>query len=83
MAERSLAVEAAVHGPRHRLVANALDALANITDQRGDLARATELHTEALTIKCELLGDAHPSVATSLNNLALALRDQNRLDEAD
>ena len=31
----------------------------------------------------ELLGDRHPSVATSLNNLAALRYNQNRYDEAE
>ena len=40
------------------------------------------MHRQALDVRKRALGEDHPDVATSLNNIALVLSDQGRLDEA-
>jgi len=49
---------------------------------RGDLDNARALFERALAIREAHLGADHPDTAASLNNLALALRDQGDLDQA-
>ena len=41
------------------------------------------MYRQALEIKKNALGENHPSVATSYNNLAELLKDQNKLAEAE
>ncbi|MEH2057724.1 MAG: tetratricopeptide repeat protein [Nostoc sp.] len=41
------------------------------------------LFLQALELYKRLLGDAHPDVATSLNNLALLYNSQGRYDQAE
>jgi tetratricopeptide (TPR) repeat protein len=41
------------------------------------------LYLEALELRKRLLGDAHPSVASSLNSLALLYNSQGRYAEAE
>ena len=41
------------------------------------------MYKQALSLRQELLGDRHPSVATSLNNLAALYRSQGRYEEAE
>jgi hypothetical protein len=50
--------------------------------QRAELQQARRLHERALAIYEARLGAEHPDTATSLNNLALVLRDQGDLDGA-
>jgi hypothetical protein len=47
------------------------------------LGEAEPLMRRALTIDERNYGPEHPSVARDLNNLALLLKDTNRLDEAE
>ena len=44
---------------------------------------AEPLYKQALSLRQELLGDRHPDVASSLNNLAFLRYHQNRYDEAE
>ncbi|MDF5737306.1 tetratricopeptide repeat protein, partial [Nostoc sp. S13] len=41
------------------------------------------LYIQALALSRKLLGEEHPSVATSLNNLALLYNSQGRYSEAE
>ena len=50
---------------------------------QGRYEEAEPLYKQALSLKQELLGDRHPSVAISLNNLAVLRYHQNRYDEAE
>ncbi|MEB3291352.1 MAG: CHAT domain-containing protein, partial [Leptolyngbya sp.] len=50
---------------------------------QGRYGEAEPLYQESLAIRRELLGDRHPNVATSLNNLALLYQAQGRYGEAE
>ena len=41
------------------------------------------MYKEALAIRKKVLGEEHPSVATSLNNLGLLYNNQGKYDEAE
>ena len=51
--------------------------------QQGRYEEAEPLYQEAMQLRQELLGDSHPSVASSLNNRAVLRYYQNRYDEAE
>jgi tetratricopeptide (TPR) repeat protein len=57
--------------------------LAELYRSQGDYVKAEPLCREALAIRKQTLGDAHPDYAGSLNNLALLLQATNRLAEAE
>jgi tetratricopeptide (TPR) repeat protein len=50
---------------------------------QGRYEEAEPLYRDALAMKKRLLGEAHPDVATSLNNLALLYDSQGRYEEAE
>ncbi len=50
---------------------------------RGDFGEAATLLAESLSIRRKLLGDEHPDIANSLNNLAVVLQNQGKYDEAE
>ena len=50
---------------------------------QGRYGEAEPLYQEALAMRKRLLGDEHPDVATSLNNLALLYNNQGRYGEAE
>jgi tetratricopeptide (TPR) repeat protein len=52
-------------------------------DSQGRYEEAEPLYQQALALMQELLGDRHPYVAQSLNNLAALRYNQNRYDEAE
>ena len=61
----------------------ALSNVANTYADMGDLARAEDLHREALAIDREVLtGDGRKDLAYTLNNLATVLVDQKKYTEA-
>jgi len=72
-----------LHGPDHGDVARALDAVAGIVAERGDLLPAEELHREAVST-FERIGEADTEFAlTAGGNLASTLQRLGRLDEAE
>ena len=52
-------------------------------NQRGQYSEAEPLYVEALSMSKRLLGDEHPSVASSLNNLAALYDNQGRYSDAE
>jgi tetratricopeptide (TPR) repeat protein len=50
---------------------------------QGRYEEAEPLYLDALAMRKRLLGEAHPAVATSLNNLALLYASQGRYEEAE
>jgi len=52
-------------------------------ESQGRYPEAEPLYLEALDLRKRLLGDNHPSVATSLNNLAGLYYSQGRYPEAE
>jgi tetratricopeptide (TPR) repeat protein len=74
--ERSLAIREKTFGPEYPDTAEALNDLALLLKDQGDLAGARPLYERALAIDEKMLGPEHPSTATKLNNLALLLKSQ-------
>ena len=52
-------------------------------DNQGRYEEAEPLYQRALAMRTRLLGDEHPDVARSLNNLALLYKNQGRYGEAE
>ncbi|TRU11576.1 MAG: tetratricopeptide repeat protein, partial [Microcystis aeruginosa Ma_MB_F_20061100_S19] len=52
-------------------------------DSQGRYTEAEPLYLEALDLRKQLLGDNHPDVAQSLNNLAYLYQSQGRYKEAE
>jgi tetratricopeptide (TPR) repeat protein len=59
-----------------------LEELARVLEAKTDYTESEPLHREALAMRRKLLGEEHPDVAGSLNNLAVCLDLQNRHAEA-
>lgn len=64
-------------------LAAALNNLALLYTQIGDLQRAEPLYEEALSIHRKALGEVHPRTSTSLNNLALLLSEKKEYERAE
>jgi tetratricopeptide (TPR) repeat protein len=52
-------------------------------NSQGKYEEAEPLHLQALELRQRLLGENHPDVATSLNNLALLYNSQGRYEKAE
>lgn len=63
-------------------IALVLSNLGELYRQQGKWKEAEELHRQAITDKENELGPDHPSLVTSLNNLAIVLRETKRGDES-
>jgi tetratricopeptide (TPR) repeat protein len=88
-----------VLGEEHPEVASALNNLAGLLEAQGKYDEVEPLHQQSLAIwrkvcaihfaassrdhSCKVLGEEHPSVAASLNNLAGLLESQGKYDEAE
>jgi serine/threonine-protein kinase len=60
-------------GPEHPKVAESLNDLAIVHEDRGEYERAEALYRQALAMRRKLLGAEDPAVAQSLNDLACVL----------
>jgi tetratricopeptide (TPR) repeat protein len=80
--ERSLAIDEKLRGAEHPTTAVALNNLAVLLQDQGDLAAARPLLERALAIHENALGPGHLETATDLNNLAILLYDQGDLASA-
>ena len=65
--------------PRSRLLYN----IARCFDIFGKYAEAEAMNRQALQLKEQVLGPEHPSTLSSMNNLAVALRQQGKHAEAE
>jgi serine/threonine-protein kinase len=81
---RSLEIRRRILPPGHRDLADNLNNLALVIHGRGDYAEAERMHREALALR-RPLGEGHPDVSNSLQNLGLTLaaRGGDRLAEAE
>jgi Tfp pilus assembly protein PilF len=86
-------------GSEHPDVATSLNNLAGLLQTQGKYNEAEPLYQQSLAIwrkvcaihlaassrdhSCKVLGEEHPNVATSLNNLAALLEAQGKYDEAE
>jgi eukaryotic-like serine/threonine-protein kinase len=83
LTERTLALRRTLDGPRSIGVADALNDLAVVLRQQGDMAGAEARHREALALRRTLLGREHIDIAESLSNLAIVLRTRGDLAGAE
>jgi tetratricopeptide (TPR) repeat protein len=82
-AEKSLEIAQRSFGRRNSIVADLLNNLALLNENRGAYQRAEELYRQSLLISEEIFGPNTPSVATSLNNLGLLYLRQGRYADAE
>lgn len=69
-------------GRSNEAAATAMNNLAFLLKGMGRLDEALELYLEALNVRKELFGDAHPDVMIAKNNLAELYRVAGREEEA-
>ena len=83
--QRCIEIVAAQFGPQyaHPVNTSSLNNLAEIYRRRRDLARAEQLHKQALAIREKSLPPDHRDLATSLGNLGLVYFEQGRYSEAE
>ncbi len=70
-------------GERHPHVSKLLNSIGNLYWSTKDYARSVEHHRKALDLKKSVLRPGHPSLGHSHNNLADALIELGRRDEAE
>ncbi len=64
-------------------LAEAINDLALLLEERGSYDESEKLYRESLAMKRRVFGEKHPEVAMGLNNLAAALQDQGDLEHAE
>ncbi|MEO8063838.1 MAG: serine/threonine-protein kinase [Pseudomonadota bacterium] len=69
--------------PSSQQLGELLKYTASIQQEQGDLATAIETFREALALLRGALGDDHPKVAGALGDLAIALKETRRYEEAE
>jgi tetratricopeptide (TPR) repeat protein len=81
---RAVSMERALYpnGP-HPDLAEVLNDMGLLLDERGDLDESEKFFRESLAMYRLLLGDKHPYVATALENIALILQDKGDLAGAE
>ena len=80
---RALAIDGAVFGKQHPVLATRLNNLAQLLKSTNRIEDAEPLMRRALAIDEAAFGRQHPNVAIRLNNLACLLQDTNRIGEAE
>ena len=80
---RSLAERKALYGPRHLLVAEAMDALGQTLVQQDKLDEAEPLLREALAQRSAFLGSRDTVTSASIDHLALLLQSRSNFATAD
>ncbi|MBI2319289.1 MAG: CHAT domain-containing protein [Betaproteobacteria bacterium] len=80
---RALAIQERALGPGHPALANTLNNLGALLDQRGEHPEAEALQRRALAIAENALGPLHPDTAATLTTLAMSLDRQGKLVEAE
>ncbi len=79
-----LAMQRGLRGSEpHPDLAQAINDLGQMLEQRGDYDEAEQLYLEAIAMKRRLLGDKHPEIAAGLENLAQILQDKGDLVQAE
>jgi len=73
--ERALAIDEAVYGPDHPMVARDVNNLGGVLQDLGDLGGARAAFERALTIDEAVYGPDHPNVAIRVNNIGSVLQD--------
>lgn len=82
LVSEALAIRSEVEGPASPSVTDNRNMLANIAYAEGDLKGAEAIYRGNLERDERVLGPVHPDLGITLNNLARALIDQRRFDEA-
>ncbi|MEK7487680.1 MAG: tetratricopeptide repeat protein, partial [Planctomycetota bacterium] len=80
---RSLGIYEKVLGKEHISVANSLNNLATLLQDKGDYQNAEPFYRRSLGIYEKVLGKEHISVANSLNNLASLLSARGNYEDAE
>ena len=76
------ALSAATFGPRHPITASCLNIIGQVKFDQGDMDGAESIFREGLAMRVEALGETHPDVAESLNNIAGVLSRRGQYAEA-
>ncbi|MBS0578353.1 MAG: tetratricopeptide repeat protein [Proteobacteria bacterium] len=71
------------HNEPDPALAEAINDLALLLEERGTYEESEKLYREALAMKRRVFGEKHPEVAMGLNNLAAALQDEGDLEHAE
>ena len=79
---RAVDLRRKIYGSSNALVDGALNNLASLRHDLGDLTGAESLYREALDNQRKRLGARHPDVAVTANNLATLLEDRRSYAEA-
>ena len=69
-------------GDRHPDTLSAIDSMATLLEDMGQLEEARPLYEEALRARRETLGDRHPKTLDSFSNLGQLLQAMRQLEEA-
>lgn len=82
-AQEALAIVRARHAGDHQSVAHALNSLAMVYQDIGQMKKAEELLTEALAMSRRIFSEPHPDIAQNLSDLALIKTKNGPLADAE
>ena len=82
LCQETLAIWRSAHGDHHVEIATVLNNLGRIYVSMRKYAESTMSYTEALDIRCRLLGKDHIDVAATLYNMGRTCHEQGQLSEA-
>ncbi|KAJ5749249.1 uncharacterized protein N7511_010945 [Penicillium nucicola] len=83
MAAKAVKIFQQIHGPEHYDTLRALQILAIILHDHGQIHESESLEVQVLEIRKRILGANHPDTLTSMGNLATILSNLGRFNEAE
>jgi tetratricopeptide (TPR) repeat protein len=84
MMQRAVAMQRAMRGDEpHPDLAEVLNDMGLLLEERGDSDAAEKLYRESLAMNRRLLGEKHPEIANGLENVAMAMSDRGDLEGAE
>ncbi|MCI0445874.1 serine/threonine-protein kinase [bacterium] len=80
---RALEIRKGLHTGDHADIAESLDNMGTISEEKGDLPQAEKYFRQALEMRRKLYGKEHKDIAASMNNLGKLLHNEGKLPEAE
>ena len=80
---RALEIRRTLHTGDHADIAESLDNMGTMNEEKGDLPQAEKYFRQALEMRKKLYGKEHKEIAATLNNLGQVLHNEGKLPEAE
>jgi serine/threonine protein kinase/Tfp pilus assembly protein PilF len=80
---RALEIRKSLHSGDHADIAESLDNMGTMSEEKGDLPQSEKYFRQALEMRKNLYGKEHNHIADTMNNLGKVLHNEGKLPEAE